>query len=93
MCDLVIEDLLMSKAMDSVAMASVRGGQTTPAGGTPEGVGMPEGVSMADPMSMVSMPEGAPADLSTTSVSSWIQQQIGAAEQNYLAQLQPAPTQ
>jgi len=44
-------------------------------------------------MSMVSMPEGGPADLSGASISSWIQQQIDAAEQNYLAQYQPAPTQ
>ena len=84
MCDLIIEDLLISKAMDSMAMSSVRGGQAVPA---------PEGITMPEPMSMISMPEGGPADLSGASISSWIQQQIGAAEQGYLAQYQLAPTQ
>ena len=90
MCDLIIEDLLISKAMDSMTMSSVRGGQAAPA---LAGIGVPEGIAMPDPMSLVTMPEGGPGDLSTAGVSSWIQQQIDAGEQSYLAQYQPAPTQ
>ncbi len=94
MCDLIIEDLHINKAMDSMSMSSVRGGQAVPpTPGAPQGTGMPEGTAIPDPMSMVSMPEGGPADFSGASISSWIQQQIGAAEQSYLAQYQPAPTQ
>lgn len=93
MCNLIIEDLLISTAMDSRAMSSVRGGQAAPAPDAPQGAGMPEGVSMQDPMSMVSMPEGGPADFSGPSISSWIEQKIGAAQQGYLDQQQPAPTQ
>lgn len=91
MCDLIIEDLQMSQVMDAMAMSSVRGGQASPAPGAPQSMGMPEGIAMPDPMSMVSMPEGGPADLSATGVTSWIQQQISTAEQSYLAQYQPAP--
>ena len=90
MSHLKIEDLPISKSMDSMAMSSIRGGQAAPA--APQGAGMPEGATVPDPMSAVSMPEGGPADLSAASVSSWIQQQISAAEQSYLAQFQPAPT-
>ncbi len=91
MCNLKIEDLVMSKAMNSQEMLSVRGGQAAP--GTPQGAGMPGGTVMPDPMSMVTMPEGGPADFSTEGISSWVQQKIGAIGQSNADQPQPAPTQ
>ena len=93
MCNLKIEDLVMSKAMNSQEMLSVRGGQAAPAPEAPQGAGMSGGTAMPDPMSMVTMPEGGPADFSTEGISSWVQQKIGAIGQSNPAQPQPAPTQ
>jgi len=93
MCNLKIEDLVMSKAMNSQEMLSVRGGQAAPAPDAPQGAGLPGDTAMPDPMSMVTMPEGGPADFSSEGISSWVQQKIGAVEQSYFTQPPPAPTQ
>ena len=77
MCDLKIEDLQITKAMD--AMENIKGGQVDTASGACEGAGMPEGIVTPHSMSIVLFRHDGPPDFSATNVSLRIQQHISVA--------------